>query len=336
MTALVTGASGFIGGELTRMLVGRGERVRVLVRPTSDLTSLDGLALDTRLGEFSDRETVASTLDGVRVVYHCAALAADWGPWRQFEAANVAGVKSLLEAAVRAGTVERFLHVSSSDVYGYPRTVVDESAPMRDVGYPYNRSKVMGEQIVDGFHRETGLPTTTIRPVTVFGPRSDNFTVGLARLLRDGDLPLLAKGKARAGLIYIDDLLDVMIASATNPRAIGQAYNLRDPSDITWRETLMRLADGIGASTRPRNIPAAVALPTAFLLEAVYSLLRINTRPILTRQVVYAMTRDQGYPIAKAQQELDFAPRVGVEQGFQRTVEWLHSGEGQAAISDYP
>jgi nucleoside-diphosphate-sugar epimerase len=335
MTALVTGASGFIGGELTRMLVGRGERVRVLVRPTSDLTSLNHLAVDTRRGEFSDREAVAGAMAGVNVVYHCAGLAADWGPWREFEAANVTGVRNLLEAAVQAGTVERFLHVSSSDVYGYPRTVVNETAPLRDVGYPYNRSKVLSERLVDEFHRDTGLPTTTIRPVTVFGPRSQNFTVGLARLLGNGDLPLLARGRERAGLIYVDDLLDAMVTAADTQEAVGQAYNLRDPSDITWRETLMTLAAGIGAVTRPRNVPAAVALPTAFLLETVYSLFRVKTRPLLTRQVVYAMTRDQGYPIKKARQELGFAPRVGVEQGFQRTIEWLHSGEGQAAISNH-
>lgn len=334
MTTLITGASGFIGGELARMLVDRGHQVRVLVRPTSDLNSLDHLSLDVQRGEFEDRDALARVMSGVTVIYHCAALAADWGRWRDFEAANVTAVKALLEAATQAGTVERFVHVSSSDVYGYPRTPADESQPMRNVGYHYNRSKIMSEKLVNECHRETGLPTTIVRPVTVFGPRSFNFTVGLARLLQDGDLPFLAKGKTRAGLIYVDDLLEAMITAAGSDAAIGQTYNMRDPSDMNWREALLTLAEGIGAVSRPRNIPTFVAVTAAFGLEAAYSLFRINTRPILTRQVVYAMTRDQGYPIAKAQRELEFAPKTGVEEGFRRTIDWLQSAEGQAALAE--
>ncbi|MDH3259793.1 MAG: NAD-dependent epimerase/dehydratase family protein [Acidimicrobiia bacterium] len=334
MTIVVTGASGFIGGELTRMLVERGEQVRILARPSSNLDPLDGLPLDIVRGELDDSPALARAMSAADVVFHCAALAADWGPWSDFERANVSGVKNLLQAAVDAGTVQRFVHVSTSDVYGYPRTAVDESYPLRDVGYNYNRSKIMSERLVDEYLHQFGLPTTIIRPVTVFGPRSFTFTVGLSRLLLDGDLPFLAKGRARAGLIYIDDLIEGMISAASEPAAIGQAYNLRDPSNITWRESLLTLADGLGASTRPRNIPTPVAVLAAFGLETAYSLFRIKTRPLLTRQVVYAMTRDQGYPIEKAEDELGFAPTIGVDEGFRRTIEWLRSAEGQKALTD--
>lgn len=334
MTILVTGGSGFIGGELTRILVERGEAVRVLARSTSNLGRFSNLPLETVRGELNDRAALQDATANVRVVYHCAALAADWGPWSEFEAANVTGVKNLLEATVDTGTIERFVHVSSSDVYGYPRIPADESQPMKDVGYRYNRSKIMSERLVDECHRKTGLPTTIIRPVTVFGPRSYTFSVGMARLLLDGDLPFLAKGQARAGLIYVDDLVDGMIAAAAEPRAVGRVYNLRDPSDMTWREALLTLAEGMGAVTRQRNVPKPVALAAAVGLEAVYSFFRIRTRPLLTRHLVHTMTRDQGYSIARAQEELGFAPRVGVEEGFRRTIEWLRSAEGQAALAE--
>ena len=334
MTILVTGASGFIGGELTRVLVAHGERVRILVRPTSDLASLDGHAVETLRGELDDPATLSRAVADVHVVYHCAAMAADWGPWSEFERANVTGVKNLLDAAVGTGTVERFVHVSSSDVYGYPRVAVDESYGLHDAGNPYNRSKIMSEKLVDECHHQTGLPTTIVRPVTVFGPRSYTFSVGLGRLLLDGDLPFLAQGKARAGLVYVDDLIDGMVAAAASPRAIGQAYNLRDPSDMTWRESLLTLAAGLGVEPRTRNIPTPVALTVAGGLEAVYKLFRIKTRPLLTKQLVYVMTRDQGYGIAKAREELGFAPTVGVEEGFRRTIEWLRSAEGQAALAE--
>ena len=333
MTILVTGASGFIGGELTRILAERGESVRILVRHTSNLESLAGLPLDVVRGELNDLSALKTATAHTRVIFHCAALAADWGAWRDFEQANVTGVRNLLDATVETGGVERFVHVSSSDVYGYPRTAGDESSPLRDVGYNYNRSKIMSERLVDEYHHQFGLPTTIVRPVTVFGPRSYNFAVGLGRLLLDGDLPFLAQGKQRAGLIYVDDLIEGMIGASSRPEAIGQAYNLRDPSNITWRDTLLTLADGLGAKSRPRNIPALVAVVAAFGFEAAYSLFRIKTRPLLTRQVVYAMTRDQGYSISKAEEELGFAPSVGVEEGFRRTLEWLASPEGQKALT---
>lgn len=334
MTILVTGASGFIGGELTRKLIELGERVQVLVRPTSNLAYLDGHAVETHRGELDDPAVVARAVAEADVIYHCAAMAADWGPWREFERANITGVENLLRAAAATGTVERFIHVSTSDVYGYPRTSVDESHGLHDVGNPYNRSKIMSEKLINQYHQQTGLPTTIVRPVTVFGPRSYTFTVGLSRLLLDGDLPFLAQGKAHAGLIYVDDLVEAMMIAAASPRAIGQAYNLRDPADVTWRESLLTLATGLGVEPRTRNIPTPVALVVAMGLETVYSVLRIKTRPLLTRQLVYVMTRDQGYSINKATEELGFSPKVGVEEGFRRTIEWLRSAEGQTALAE--
>jgi nucleoside-diphosphate-sugar epimerase len=75
----------------------------------------------------------------------------------------------------------------------------------------------MSETLVSECHRETGLPTTIVGPVTVFGPRNYTFTVGLARLLLDGDLPLVAHGRTRAGLIYVDDLTEAMISPLPIP-----------------------------------------------------------------------------------------------------------------------
>jgi len=107
MVTLVTGASGFIGGALARTLVARGERVRILARPTSNLDSIAGLDLDNVRGDLADSFALSRATAGVRVIYHCAALASDWGPWADFEQANVTGVANLLDAAVAAGTVLR-------------------------------------------------------------------------------------------------------------------------------------------------------------------------------------------------------------------------------------
>ncbi len=329
---LVTGASGFIGGALTQSLIDRGESVRVLIRPTSDLSPFDEGVLEVVRGSLSDPSAVATALDGVETVFHCAALAADWGPWEDFEEANVSAVQALLDGSVAAGSVQRFLHVSSSDVYGYPRVPVDETYGLHEAGNHYNRSKIMSERLVEACHQETGLPVTIVRPVTVFGPRSYTFTVGLSQLLLEGDLPLLNGGKAHAGLIYIDDLVRAIVEAAANSTAVGQAYTLRDPIDMTWKEAILRLAAGLGVEPRLRTIPTWAGLAVATAMEGWHLLTRREERPLLTRQLVHVMTRDQGYSIDKAQTELGFAPSIGVEAGFDHTIEWLHSPEGQRAL----
>lgn len=333
MVTLVTGASGFIGGELTRTLASHGERVRVLARPSSDLSALDGLDLEVIRGELSDTAALADAVAGAAVIFHCAALTADWGSWEDFERSNVTGVRSLLAAAERAGVVERFVHVSSTDVYGYPKQVGDESSPMRDVGYPYNKSKILGERHVQHSHDSAGLPTTIVRPATVFGERSPTFTVELARRLLAGQLPLVAGGRSHAGLIYVGDLVDAMLVAATKPQAVGEVYNLRDPVDMSWREAIAAMAAGLGVTKPPRNIPGPAAVAAAHLMEVVYKLLRRRSRPLLTRHVVAILTRDQGYPIGKAERDLAFAPRIGLEVGLARSIDWLLSPEGQAALA---
>ena len=123
-----------------------------------------------------------------------------------------------------------------------------------------------------------------------------------------------------------------MVDAATAFQAIGETYNLRDPAHFTWRDTILRLAAGLGITKPLRNVPGVIALGAAATMEMIARARRQVNRPLLTRQLVYAMTRDQCYPIDKAERELWFRPKVGVEQGLKLSVEWLHSPEGKAAL----
>jgi polyketide synthase len=321
---LITGASGFLGGRLAEMMLARGEPVRLLLRPGSHLAlASDPGRVETVRGAFDDAAGLARAMAGIRIVHNCAGLSADWGSWAAFRAANVDNLGHLLEAARRAGTVERFVHVSTTDVYGYPETPGDESDALRDVGLPYNRSKGLGDALALRFGRDTGLPVTVVRPATIFGPGSKDWVVELSALLKAGWVVTIAGGAVPAGLVYVDDVAEAMIALAGNPTASGETYNIVDPQAMTWRAYFDRLADGLGVA-RPRlDLGARTAYGLGFLCETAFRALRISSRPLFTRHVVRLLSRNQHYDARKLTAAMSGFPVIGVEEGLARTLAWL-------------
>lgn len=324
MPALVTGVSGFLGGRLAQVLVSRGEQVTVLARAGADLRHLDGLPLRIVTGTLSDVAALAKAVRDVTEIYHCAACSSDWAAWRTFHEANVTGVHNLLAAAETAPTLRRFLHVSTTDVYGYPRVLCDESHPVTDVGLPYNSTKVAGENRVRQAAL-SGLPITIVRPATIYGPRGREFTVNIAKHLRTRTMAVIDGGRSTGGFAYVDNVVDAMISAALSPAAIGQTYNIVDGTGASWHAYIAALADGLGEHRPWINLPSVVAWPLARAMEAVHSTLRLPGRPLLTRHAVLLLSRDQEFPAGAARHDFNFAPKISLSEGISRTVEWLAS-----------
>jgi nucleoside-diphosphate-sugar epimerase len=259
------------------------------------------------------------------VVYHCAACSTDWAPLATYLAANVVGTQNLLDAAVRAGSVERFLHVSTTDVYGYPRVPCEEGAPMRDVGLPYNRTKIQGEEAVWRAHREDGLPVTVVRPATIYGPRGKDFVVEIANMLRQRLMLLIDGGRARGGFTYVDNAATAMIQAAVSPAAVGRAYNISDGTGTTWREYTDALADALGYGRPWLRLPFSAAMALAPGMEALQRALRLPGRPLLTRHAVHLLGQDQEFPAARARADFGFSPLVSLDEGIARSAAWLRS-----------
>src|ERR1700744_5684817 len=199
MPVLVTGASGFLGGRLTEVLALVGEQVTVLARPSSDLRHLAGLAgVRIVLGDLTENAAVAEAVRGVTHVFHCAAASTDWAPREVYLQSNVIGTETLLAAAQQIPNLERFVHVSTTDVYGYPVVPCNETGALLDVGLPYNRTKILAEQAVWQSSRK-GLPVTVVRPATIYGPRGKAFVTDIAELLRTRQMAYIGRGQARGG-----------------------------------------------------------------------------------------------------------------------------------------
>jgi nucleoside-diphosphate-sugar epimerase len=320
---LVTGASGFLGGRLAEMLAAQGQTVRVLARHTADLSHLSQLQLQVVRGDLNDAAALAEAVRGARVIYHCAACSTDWAANQTYHAGNVLGTQSLLTAATAEPKLQRFLHVSTTDVYGYPQAVCDEDGALRDRGLPYNRTKIQGEQAVWQAHRERGLPVTIVRPSTIYGPRGKAFVTDFEELLRQRLMLLVDGGRSRGGFTYVDNTAQAMIDAAAHPATLGRAYNLSDGTDISWRGYTTALAEALGYRRPWLQLGFPAAMAAAYAMEAPFRVLPLPGRPLLTRHAMYLLGRDQEFPAARARQEFGFEPQVTFEEGIARSVAWL-------------
>ncbi|MGC2161365.1 MAG: NAD-dependent epimerase/dehydratase family protein [Silvibacterium sp.] len=325
MPALVTGASGFLGGRLAQVLAGEGEQVTVLARANSDLRHLSGLArLRVVRGGLTDSEPVMEAVREATHIFHCAAASTDWARAEVYLESNVRGTETLLLAARKARGLERFVHVSTTDVYGYPVIPCAETGEVRDVGLPYNRTKILAEKAVWRAAREDGLPVTVVRPATIYGPRGKAFVTDIAELLRKRQMAYISGGRTTGGFLYVDNAVDALIAAARSPKALGQAYNLSDGTNGRWKDYVSALADGLGCKRPWIYLSYRTAMAVAGTMEAPYRLMKtLPGRPLLTRHAVYLLGRDQEYPSDKARAAFGFAPRVSMAEGVAASVAWV-------------
>jgi len=323
VTSLVIGAGGFIGSTVCRCLLEQGESVRAMLRPGSASDRLAGLSdLEIVRGDSTVPETLTPAMVGVERVYNLAGLVADWGPWSAFEAANIAAVRHVMEAAVRAGT-PRVVHVSSVSVYGFPGgRELDEDTPWRQrPGDPYVTSKAAGERIAMGY-RGCGPEVAVVRPGTVYGPGDRTTTAPLAAALRARRLPLVDGGRYLMGPAYVDHVADIVHRAGTQAAAAGQAFNAVDDGETSWREFIGWMCADLGVKPPRLSLPSQLAWPLAVACEGGARLVRSRRGPPVTRYRVRALARDHHYSNTKARRVLGFRPQLPTREGVRRAVDW--------------
>ena len=265
-------------------------------------------------GGLTDRAALADAVRGVTHVFHCAAAATDWARPEVFVESNVTGTERLLEAARGCAGLERFVHVSTTDVYGYPAAAGDEELPMVDRGLGYNRTKIAGERAVWAAAK-AGMRVTVVRPATIYGAAAGAGAVplvtGVVDELRRGTMLLVDGGRLRAGLVYVDDVAEAMIGVCGVERTVGRAYNVAAGSDVTWGGYVGGLARGMGLRDAWLRLPFGMAMALAAALELPFRVPGVPGRPMLTRHAVYLLGRDQEFSGERARAEFGWEPRVG-------------------------
>jgi nucleoside-diphosphate-sugar epimerase len=325
---LVTGASGFIGRHVVRRLRANGYALRCLVRPASDTSALKTVGVELVTGDLASARTLEGVAEGCRFVVHCGALVSDWATIAEIRRVNVAGTRNLLDASL-AAAVERFVHLSSTDVYGYPGTPqVDESYLPGRFSNWYSETKRAAEAEVRRAAESRAMAAVILRPATVYGPGSRDVVGQMARAIRGGQMLLVDRGRPLAGLVYVQNLVDAVLLALRHEAAPGEAFNVTDGLDVTWKRCLGDLAEGLGYRPPRWSVSYPAAYDLAFLLEHAYRLLRrttgLRTAPLLSRQAVHVLGRNQDFSNRKARELLGWEPRISYPEGLEATLAWLN------------
>lgn len=322
MKALVTGASGFIGSHLVDRLLERGDEVRALVRARSDVSYLEGRGVELHTGDVADASSLSGAVSGVDVVYHAAALATDWAPWRAFRKATVDGTRNVLEAAAQAG-VARFLHFSSDAVYShrYLGRRMTEETPMetRFAWWDYyRRAKTAAEHLVWQYHYLGRIPVSVVRPGMVLGERDHATLPGLRDYLSRKGALYLGSGHNRLPCVYAGDVAAGCILAATSDDAIGEAYNLVSDEVVTQRELFAAVAEEAGLEAPRRSLPVLLAYAAVLAMEAAAVLSGWRLRPPLSRFAITLIAADYHEDASKAQRHLGWTAGVTMREAVKR------------------
>ena len=318
--ALVTGASGFIGWHVARVLVERGYRVRALLRPGS---RVDGLDIEPFPGDLRDPESLARAAAGCQLVFH---VAADYRLWardpREMYRSNVDGTRHLLAAARRAG-VDRVVYTSTVGCIGMGHGIGDENTPVTLAGMhgDYKRSKFLAEQIALEF-AGSGLPVIVVNPTAPVGDH-DVKPTPTGKIVLD-----FLQGKMPAFIdtgLNIVDVRDVAEGHwlACERGKPGERYIL-GAENLTLAQILQMLARLTNRKAPTVRLPYAVALCAGACSTAWANLTGIAPRVPLA---AVRMAREKMWVTPeKARRDLGFAPGPA-KQALARAVEWF-SGPG--------
>jgi 2-alkyl-3-oxoalkanoate reductase len=310
---LVTGATGFIGSRLAERLAEEGARVTGVGRSVDRVSHLSRKGVELIPLDLLDGGALRRVVEGQEVLFHAAvSFSADPA---MAEAVNVAATQVLVRRAAEVG-VGRFVHVSTVGVYAFPPAgPVPEDTPLAlDHPSNYPRTKARSERLVFEAGREAGMEVTAVRPSQVYGPGPGVWTVGMFDRIRQGQPVLLGDGSGHFCPVYLDDVVDALVRAAVSPAAPNEAHNIS--AEVTDWKTFMGYYAPL-AGKEPKGTPLLVAR----LLAAANRIPGIST-PI-DRGFIEMATSRHSFPIEKARRDLGWEPKVGLDEGMERTIRWL-------------
>jgi nucleoside-diphosphate-sugar epimerase len=314
-SVFITGANGFIGNALVQRYRTLGCEVRGM-----DINADD--AMNIVEGDITQPVTWVKHAKGCELFIHTAAvvsLAADWDLYRDV---SINGTRKALDVAIESGA-KRFVHFSSIAAMGvdYFQGTDEKAAVVVGEDYRYGVTKGASEHVVLAAHASGEMACTIIRPADVYGPGSRAWLIEPLKMARSGQFILPDQGKGRFTPVYIDDLLDGVMLAAGLPEGAGQIFILAGDRSVSCKKFFSYHWQWAGKTKKIPSLPLKAALA---LTQALWKMNRLRNKPSeVTPDAMLMFSRQGGFSIAKAKSKLGYEPKVSLDEGMQRSEDWL-------------
>jgi 2-alkyl-3-oxoalkanoate reductase len=317
-TALVTGATGFLGGALARRLAAEGVHVKALARRAGRDSYVQNIAnIEIVSGDITDAQSMMEVTQDCDYVFHVAAAIHSKLAFQR--AVNVGGMENVACAAASA-RVKRLIHVSTLAVYGYQYNgIISEDIPHRPGNVPYNISKSEAESKLRKIATTTGLSYTIMRPGMIYGARSGAWTHQILKLAKRRPVPFVGDGLGKVYPIHVDDVVDMLLVLATHPNADSEAFNCVYQPQPTAREFIGKYM-ALVHNDAWRSYPIGLVKWIAPLVDMV---LHFSGEPQDVQDILRLLEHENIYSMEKAKNLLGWQPKVSLDEGIQRTIPYL-------------
>lgn len=349
MRVLVTGYGGFLGSEITRQLIARGDQVVGLGR--GEYPHLAHLPIEKKRGDIRVLQDLVEASQGIDAVIHTAAIAGVWGPWDTYHGINTLGTLNVIDACRRC-SVKVLVHCSSPSVTfdGTDQSGVNESAP-----YPttwlchYPHTKALAEKAVLEAHNGFDLFTAALRPHLIWGADDPHLFPRLLDRARQKRLRIIGSGENRIDTVHVANAafahlcaLDTLAREANlqiagseseNPERLpsapsktkqsagGRAFFITQDAPVNCWDWLRQILDVAGLTLPKGKISFPVAWQIGHGLEMLYRLGRIDREPPMTRFLAAQLAKDHYFDISAARELLGYSPQVSLEEGLKELAE---------------
>lgn len=312
---LVSGATGFIGKNLVESLLQKGYSVRVLVRDKKGVDFFSDIEIFE--GDLTGTSSLAGVEKDIDIVVNCVGIL---GRWNTDEAnlykVNVQGCINLLKR-FNGKYLHRFIHLSAAGVTGPLRDKACETYNCQPVT-AYEKTKLLGEKKILKLSRQMNIPVTVLRPAFTYGP-GDSHKLVLFKAIKKGKFIFINNGESTIHPVYIKDLISGILL-AIKQALNGEIYIIGGERPVTQKELIYTIADNLGVKRPELSIPYWLAWLIASILEIPGK--AFGFEPVITHSRVMMMGRNYGYSIDKAKKDLDYKPRINLQEGITRTINY--------------
>lgn len=316
---LVTGAGGFVGGHVARLLIDNGVKVRGMVRNAQKAADLKKIGVELVEADLSDAASLAPAVEGITGVYHIASLfrQAEF-PESVFHDTNAEGTRRMLEASIAAG-VKRFVHCSTGGVLGHISDPPGTEESQLNPGDMYQRSKLEGEKIALEYFRGGRIPGVVIRPAMVYGP-GDTRNLKLFKMVAKRQFFYVGDGQTHVHFVDVRDLAKAFVLAMKHDELNGEVYIISGAKAVTQQCIAECIANELNVRPPWLHLPVKPMQWMGSLCEAMCRPLRIP--PPLHRRRVDFFTKNRHFSSAKAERDMGYSPAQNLEGEVADTCAW--------------